>query len=238
MSRNSAEPSVHNDSVREASPARVEPASFSGTERMNLYSDFDRGVHGTSAENSRNNASSDANLPTHLSFDNSIYNNSVYGDGSFKVASLNDGTAAPADRGNTLTRAQDQYFDQAGKFAYGGALTKEEAQNGKDKLKTITEEAFRSGGAEALQGVADRMNDEALKKYGDDAFSQAGHQFDQSVATVKTTTNKDGSTQVQYDFAQPNSTEKNTVIFQIPKDNEGGVQPEVFPDSGKETYKI
>jgi hypothetical protein len=207
---------------------------------MNLYSSFDKTVAGGTGTGGIGGAGGDANLPSHLSFDNSIYNNSVFGDSSYKVASLDGRVAPPAEAGNTLSRVQDQYFDQAGKFAFGGntQTNPEAAREGKDKLQVITEEAFKQGGPQALQQVADRMNDEALKKYGDDAFNQAGSQFDKSVATVKTSTNKDGSTQVQYDFAQPNSSEKNTVIFQIPKDNEGGAQPEVFPDSGKETYKI
>jgi hypothetical protein len=206
---------------------------------MSLYSSFDKTLNGNTG-NGIGVAGGEANLPSHLSFDNSIYNNSVFGDNSYKVASLDGRVGAPTDSGNTLSRVQDQYFDQAGKFAFGSSTqTSEQAtRDGKDKLKVITEEAFRQGGPEALQQVADRMNNEALKTYGDDAFNQAGPQFDKSVATVKTNTNKDGSTQVQYDFAQPNSSEKNTVIFQIPKDTEGGVQPEVFPDSGRETYKI
>jgi len=48
----------------------------------------------------------------------------------------------------------------------------------------------------------------------------------------------DGSTQVQWNFAQPNSTESKAVIFQLPKaePSSGGYQ-EVFPDN-KPTWKF
>lgn len=242
MSReSSAEPSVHHDSVRESAASRVEPTSFSGADRMDLYKSFDQtagnnGIPGRSAA-----GAGDGNLPSHLSFDNSIYNSSVYGavsgDGSYKVASASDTPFAPP-KGDSLTKIENQYMKEAGDFAFGDTLTNAQAQAGKEKLQILTQEVFRNQGEEGLKALAGRFNDQALDRYGEKAFEKAGPQFDQSLANVKVTQNKDGSTQVQYDFAQPNSAQKNSVIFQLPKPELGTVHPEVFPDSTKPTYKI
>lgn len=237
----SAEPSVRIDSVRESVSPRLEPTAFSGADRMDLFKSFDQtaGNNGIASRASAG-AGGDANLPTHLKFDD-IYGGSVYGaagaDRSYKVASASDTPAGPPTP-DSVGRLENQYMKEAGNYAFGDTLTNAQAQAGKEKLQVLTQQIFQTQGADGLKSLAGRMNDQALDKYGDKAFDKAGSEFDQSLANVKVTANKDGSTQVQYDFAQPNSAQKNSVIFQLPKPELGTVQPEVFPDSGKKTYKL
>ncbi len=220
----SAEPSVHNDSARESVSSRVEPASFSGAEIMDLHRGYDQAT-GNNAIAGRGGAGpgagGDANLPSHLTFDNSIYNSSVYGsvgtDGSYKVASLGE-KEAPPKKPDSTTQVVDELMKGAGNFAFGDTISNAEAQAGKNKLQTLTEGAFNYGGAEGVKDLATELSNQGLKKYGEDAFQKSpSPQFDNSLATAKVTPNKDGTTQVQFDFAQPNSSKVNSVIFQLPK---------------------
>lgn len=222
-----SEQHVQHDGVRESTPTRSAPEAFSGADRMNLFKSYDQTVlSGTNPAGARQG---DGALPTHVTFDN-IYGNSVFnqgaqGDKGVKVAGLNDGVTPKAESSPFLERLQNQYLNEAGNFAFGSAMTAADAAAGKAKLQAMTEHVFQNGGEKGLQELAAQLNDRALEKYGDHAFERAPAQFDRSLANVRVTPNKDGSSQVQYDFAQPGSDKGKTVIFQIGKPEVGKVRP-------------
>jgi hypothetical protein len=209
---------------REAAPARAE--SFSGSDRMSLYHGFDQATG-----NSRiaSNVGGDAGLPTHVTFDNSIYAGTPgFGD-NIQKASLKENLGPDAPRTDAQRRVLDQFQNDATKFAFGNkpevandaafgdVHNNAEQAKGKAALKEMVEAAFIKDGKQGLQKVADFLNDRAIDKFGSEAFDKAPPEFDQSVATVSSKENKDGSTQVQFNFAQPNSAEVKSVIFQVPK---------------------
>jgi len=239
----SSERSAGNDSV--ATAPRVERAE-PNIDRMSDFKSFDSIVNkgGTGTQVASMDAG--AGFPSHADY--SFYNSSAYGtvvgDGNIKAAAT---TAAATTDNPNAGAGTDSHFNppnyyndfkqDASKFAYGTALTDGQAADGKDKLQRLTEEMYRTGGDKLLQGLAGDISKDAVDKFGEAAFDKAPKAFDDSVAKVTATQNKDGSTQVQWDFAQPNSGDAKTVIFQLPKNTpaSGGYQ-EVFPDSTKDTY--
>lgn len=251
-----AEPSVHNDHARETATQRVE-SNFSSDTVRELHASYNDtvGINRTGA-GAFAGSGGDGSFPSHSDY--SFYNSSAYGNGvggdrsangvpaagvgtdsSAKVALTGDTPSFnPADQFGAPNYYND-YKQDASKFAYGTALTDGQSAEGKDKLQRLTEEMYRTGGKDGLKALANDMSKDAVDKFGDQAFDQAAPAFDSSVAKVKATSNADGSTQVQWDFAQPNSPQSKSVIFQLPKaePSTGGYQ-EVFPDSSKPTWKV
>ncbi len=232
-----SERSAGSDSVAAAPRAeRAEP----NIDRMSDFKSFDSVVNKGGTGTQVASLDSGAGFPSHADY--SFYNSSAYGtvvggDGNMKAAAVTDNPNAGADSHFNAPNYYNDFKQDASKFAYGTALTDGQAAEGKDKLQRLTEEMYRTGGDKLLQGLAGDMSKDAVDKFGEAAFDKAPKAFDDSVAKVTTTPNKDGSTQVQWDFAQPNSGDAKSVIFQLPKNTpaNGGYQ-EVFPDSTKDTY--
>jgi hypothetical protein len=159
----------------------------------------------------------DAGLPPHVTFDNSIYAGSQGYSDNIQLASLKDNIGPDPSRANTQDRVTAQFVNDASKYAFGDIHNDREQEKGRAAMEALVQNAYQNNGTQGLRDLAQAFDKKAMDQYGEKAFDQAPAGFDNNVARFNVTPNKDGSTQVQFNFAQPNSAEVKPVIVQVPK---------------------
>jgi hypothetical protein len=160
----------------------------------------------------------DAGLPTHLTFDNSMYAGIQGYSDNIQLATFKENLGADPSRSNTQERVQNQFVNDASKYAFGDIHNDGEQEKGRAAMEALVQGAYQNKGPEGLRDLAQAFDKKAMEQYGGEkAFEQAPPGFENSAARFSVTPNKDGSTQVQFNFAQPNSPDVKPVIVQVPK---------------------